>query len=342
MIRLMPYSTHEIDAMNEFLSQMAKKKWQYHWRFLCFVRFKKEIGAKPLKCVLLKSQKSRLFPCVYHSDKLDNDIMLRPNNEDTTQNKVALAQLRETSIVRFVLFSMLIVAFGIFLVLCCAFNNWKSVNSLWGMRQMASLHLPFAICLAIDQVFLTVRLVKIRRFSKYRAPYIPCKSYIRYICFLLATILTFVQIVTCSNIRMNARQTEQYEAYISAVYADGMDENRSVFMNRFILEPESWESLLHVNGGDVRVAYHDCLTSIGAKNYFVQFQNDNKEVTQDCFEERGVQMCAASDENYYAIVFVYQNRVLIIAARYAEADSGAVSVHEIVEIIENTTSKASN
>ena len=158
MICLMPYSPYEFEAMNRFLERMANKGWQYRGRFLCLMRFQKLLDAKAPVCVPYHGKAHRAPLHLYRSDWLSEDVALRPADGDAPAEPFS-ASLKETTIVELVLHAILIVAIGIFSAFCCRFSGWDSVNALWAMREVASLLLPCAGCLMIEQVSLFVRLV---------------------------------------------------------------------------------------------------------------------------------------------------------------------------------------
>lgn len=307
MIRLMPYSPYEFEAMNRFLEQMANKGWQYCGRFLCVMRFQKQHDAKAPVCVPYHGKAHRAPLHLYRSDWLSEDVALRPADGDAPAEPFS-ASLKETTIVELVLHAILIVAIGIFSAFCCRFSGWDSMNALWAMREVASLLLPCAGCLMIDQVSLFVRLVKLKRFKKC-AHYEPMKSTLRYVCLLLAVLSVAVQLAAGAT----ARPTR---------YDTSAAPDTTVLANRFLLEPESWEARLHTANGSVRITYHRCLTAIGAENYLAQFRNDNADAESMMPKADDPSVLTVQDGTYYAAARVWQNEVVLISLWDVDDPSG--------------------
>lgn len=337
MIRLMPYSVYEFAAMDRYFSQMQQKNWQYHWRFLCFIRFRKTTDAEMLKCAPCRAEKSNSWIRLYKDDKIADDVRLVHKNEDTSaceQSDVFYAPLKGATFVRFIINALLLLAACVFTVFACASANWASMNALWAMREVSSLIiLPFILFLAINQLFLTVRLVKICRFTRTGNSYLPWNNIMRYVFSFLAIVLLLAQLIAGANAKAEAKESYLYNECRSAL-SDCFESipTDSLTANRYVLDPLSWEALYHVGEGTVRITYHDCLSNTGAENYYTQFQKDNTGTEQLASSDGNAQKLTAISDDYYSIACVRLDKIFVVTFRELSANEADLLANEIIEI----------
>lgn len=344
MIRLMPYSVYEFSAMDRFFSKMAQRNWQYHWRFLCFIGFRRSSDAEALKCAPCNAKKANGWIHFYRDNKIADDVRLVGKNDNASvlmQGDELYAPLKNETVVQFITNALLLLAACFFTAFVCAWANWDSMNSLWGMREVSSLIiLPCTLFLAVNQLFLTVRLVKIYRFTRKRNSYLPWNNIVRYAFFFLAIVLMLVQLVAGANAYAQTEESNLYKE-CCLTFRDTFENvpanyNGSLTATRYVLDPLSWEAFFHIGEGNVRITYHDCLSNAGAKNYFAQFQKDNIGTQQVASLDRTAEIRSAVSDDYYSIACIHLNRILVVTFRNLSVNEASLAANKIVDVFLGT------
>ena len=333
MIRLIPYSVYEFSAMDRYLDQMRQKNWQYHWRFLCFIRFRRSNDAEPLRCAPCKAVKSG-WTHIYKDGRIAEDVRLVRDVSELAANDVVHSSLKEDTSSRLMTNAIRLLACCIFTICSCTLACWGSVAALASLRVQSSLlALPFIVFSAVNELFLAVRLTKIKRLRKNGACYSPWRNTVRYVAFLLAFVLLLVQAFAMANAESKAKNSTLYKECRSTI-SDffGNASGNSLFVSRNVLEPMYWQSLDHVGGGDVRIEYHGCLSNVSAENYYAQFQKENRGTEQLASSDGNAKMLTAISGNYYAVACVYQNRIFMVTIRDLNTDEAELLANELIDI----------
>lgn len=338
----MPYSVYEFAAMDGYFSQMHQKGWQYHWRFLCFIGFRKMPNAEALKCAPCSAEKTNSWLHLYKGDKIADDVRLIHKSEDSSSRErcdVLNTSLKGNTAAYLIMNTLLLLAACIFTVFVCT-PDWDSMNTLWGMRQVASIVvLPCAVFLAVNQLFLAVRFAKICRFSRHGGSYLPWNNLVRYVSFFLAILLLLVQLVAGASVTKEVKRTNLYEkcrsAFSDSCESDPVTLKDSLTAAHYVLEPLSWEALFHVGEGTVRITYHECLSNQGAENYYAQFQKDNTGTELAASSDGNAQKLSAVSDHYYSIACVRLNRIVVVSFRNLSASESAQTADEIIDTFLN-------
>lgn len=327
MIKLIPYSIYELAAMDRFLSRMARQNWEYCWRFLCFIRFKRTSNPRAIKWVEIIGQQLRMknsLPRALRTSQDSDPIMDNSITTGYSEFDVLYKPLRNETAIQSIINLCVLCAVCCFTIFACFFSNWDSINVLWGMREVASLFfLPLIPFLLTNQIFLLMRLVKLARFKKKRASYHPWSNFVRYLFFLFSTVIVIANFLIGASAKKRAegsRTIKEFQSIVSCSFDFAPEDYRiSQMVNGYILDGFSFESLIHIRDGTIKITYFECQSKIGARNYYLQFQKDNDRVRDEPSLIRTEQNSFKAADDYYAVACIKNNKVVFITCRNVNA-----------------------
>lgn len=312
MVRLLPYSVYEKEALEDYFSKQAAKGQQFSWRFGCFLGFRKAEPETTRVClVYAKPSRWRLF----YRNALEAGIYVRrqPREEQDVS-----ALLKSDS-------AFMLGAFSVLLLLLLAllgkvlFFPAASVASLWTLMGLASIILlPLTLFSGGALLHHFLRYRSVRAHLAKGTPYRARKNYGIYTLFLLVAALCMGQLCADALAESKAEADPLYR--LSADTYQTPDASPLSFAT--LLEPLSWQ---YFNGQkDVRITYHECLFPFLAKQYYAQAQRDFADVNGQ--EESMESLLLSTWETERGFFFACLSGREVVTGAFSASDSAARSL----------------
>ena len=102
--------------------------------------------------------------------------------------------------------------------------------------------------------------------------------------------------------------------------------------SRTLLDPLFWEVYHSVGDARVRINYYDCLTKVGAENYFAQFQKENDGTEQSASTDGNAQTLIATGDDYCSVACFRENEFFVVTFYQLNAVEAEAAANTLVDV----------